>query len=96
MDGSSSSLPTGGRLLPAATFDSAVPWMDSSPAEWAYHAVSTDGRSLAAVSTAETNSLQLRARCGQVFPNCWSTANVFYEMLLNQYYLNLRYLIRPS
>jgi doublesex- and mab-3-related transcription factor 4/5 len=89
-EGSSSSLPNDGRLLPASPFGSAAPWMDSS------YAVSTDNRSLPTVSNAETNSSQLPIWCGQVIPNCGSTTNVCYEMLLNQYYLNLRYLVKPS
>jgi hypothetical protein len=70
--------------------------MDSSSIEWNGNAVSTGSSSLPTVSNAETNSSQLPIWCGQVIPNCESATNVCYQTLLNQYYLNLRYLVKRS
>ncbi|XP_023714148.1 doublesex- and mab-3-related transcription factor 2-like [Cryptotermes secundus] len=92
---SSYSLSTGDRMLPTAPFAPAVPWMDSSLIDWSCFAESTAGRSLPTAPSADTNPSQLPQWCGQEFQNRGSMTNVSYEMLLNQYYLNLRCLIKP-
>jgi hypothetical protein len=94
-DRSSYTLPTGGRVLTTAPFASAAPWMDSSPIEWSCHTVSTSGTSLPTVPSAESNPLQFSPWCGLEHPYRGSTTDVCYETLLNQYYLNLRCIMKP-
>jgi hypothetical protein len=87
-EGSSYSLHTGSKTLPIAPIASAAPWMDSSP-------MPIGGRSLPTASSAKANPSPLPLWCGQEFPNRGPVTNVYNDMLLNQYYLNLRYLSKP-
>jgi hypothetical protein len=87
-EGSSFSLPTGSRTLPIAPVASAAPWMDSNPMEGGGYTVPT-------ASSAKANPSPLPLWCGQEFPNREAVTYVYNDMLLNQYYLNMRYLSKP-
>ncbi|XP_023717075.1 doublesex and mab-3 related transcription factor 1-like [Cryptotermes secundus] len=91
-DGNSYSLPTGSRTFPNAPI---APWMDSTPMVGGGCTEPIGGRPLPTASNTKANPSPLLLWCGQGFPSRGSVSNVYNDMLLNQYYLNLRYLSKP-